>query len=100
MLRLLFSRLRGLGNFGIRKGKIMPSIAQLERFVESARLGSFSAAASKLYLAPQTVSKSVHELERELGADLFKPVCIRLPLPRWVSWFLRMLLTLLVGFRR
>ena len=51
----------------------MPSIAQLERFVESARLGSFSAAASKLYLAPQTVSKSVHELERELGADLFKP---------------------------
>ncbi len=51
----------------------MPSFAQLERFVTSVQLGSFAAAASKLYLSPQTVSKSVHDLEREWKVQLFKP---------------------------
>ncbi len=51
----------------------MPSFLQLERFVLSARLKSFKAAANMLYVTPQTVSKSVHDLERELGTSLFEP---------------------------
>lgn len=55
------------------KVRIMPSFVQLERFVLSARLGSYKAAARKLYVTPQTVSKSVHDLEREMGVVLFEP---------------------------
>ena len=43
-----------------------PSIEQLDRFVRSARAGSYSAAAQELYVSPQTVSKSVHDMERRL----------------------------------
>ena len=50
----------------------MPSFLQLERFVLSAQLKSFKAAASKLYVTPQTVSKSVHDMEREMGVTLFE----------------------------
>ena len=50
-----------------------PSIEQLDRFVRSARAGSYSAAAQELYVTPQTVSKSVHDMEHKLNdQDLLK----------------------------
>lgn len=51
----------------------MASLDQLERFVLSVRLDSFKAAAEQLYVSPQTVSKSVHDLEREWKTFLFEP---------------------------
>ena len=46
-----------------------PSIEQLDRFVRSARAGSYSAAAQELYVSPQTVSKSVHDMEHKLNTE-------------------------------
>ena len=40
-------------------------------FLTVARLGSFTAAATELYMTRQAVSKQVLRLERELGAELF-----------------------------
>lgn len=55
-----------------------PSIDQLDRFVRSARAGSYSAAAQELYVTPQTVSKSVHDMEHKLNIMLFEPTGRRL----------------------
>ena len=44
---------------------------QMECFLESARTGSFSKAASVLYISQQTVSRQVHAMEEELGVLLF-----------------------------
>ena len=44
---------------------------QVDCFLEAARLSSFSAAATALYLSPQAVSKQVISLETELGTRLF-----------------------------
>lgn len=55
-----------------------PSIEQLDRFVRSARAGSYSAAAQELYVSPQTVSKSVHDMEHKLNIVLFEPTGRRL----------------------
>ncbi len=55
-----------------------PSIEQLDRFVRSARAGSYSAAAQELYVTPQTVSKSVHDMEHKLNIVLFEPTGRRL----------------------
>lgn len=55
-----------------------PSIEQLDRFVRSARAGSYSAAAQELYVSPQTVSKSVHDMEHKLNIVLFEPMGRRL----------------------
>lgn len=44
---------------------------QLSYLVEAARLGSFSMAATQLYVTPQTVSKALGEFEDELGITLF-----------------------------
>lgn len=49
-----------------------PSFDQLERFVATARLGSYSAAANDLRVTPQTVSKSIHEMEQKLNVQLFE----------------------------
>ncbi|MBT2291257.1 LysR family transcriptional regulator [Paenibacillus albidus] len=46
-------------------------IRQLQYFVQVARLGSFSEAARSLYITQPTISKMIHNLEVELGADLF-----------------------------
>jgi len=46
---------------------------QLRSFCETARLGSFTAAAQFLDVAHPTVWKQVHALERELGTQLFEP---------------------------
>ncbi len=46
---------------------------QLRSFCETARLGSFTAAAEFLDVAHPTVWKQVHALERELGMQLFEP---------------------------
>jgi DNA-binding transcriptional LysR family regulator len=46
---------------------------QLRSFCETARLGSFTAAAEFLDVAHPTVWKQVHALERELGTQLFEP---------------------------
>src|SRR2546428_11145744 len=49
------------------------TLQQLRSFCETARLGSFSAAAAALGLSHPTVWKQVHALEREFGAQLVKP---------------------------
>lgn len=49
-----------------------PSFEQLERFVVTARLGSYSAAANDLRVTPQTVSKSIHDMEQKLNVQLFE----------------------------
>lgn len=46
---------------------------QLRSFCETARLGSFTAAAAFLDVAHPTVWKQVHALERELGTKLLEP---------------------------
>lgn len=47
------------------------NLNQLSYLVEAVRLGSFSMAATQLYVTPQTVSKAIGELEDELGITLF-----------------------------
>src|SRR5690242_18304989 len=49
------------------------TLQQLRSFCETARLGSFSAAATALGTSHPTVWKQVHALEREFGAQLVKP---------------------------
>jgi DNA-binding transcriptional LysR family regulator len=49
----------------------MESLANLECFVRSAELGSFSEAARRLALTPAAVSRNVAILERNLGVRLF-----------------------------
>ena len=48
------------------------SLAQLEAFYWIARLGSFHAAARHLHITQPTVSARIAELEKILGASLFK----------------------------
>lgn len=50
----------------------METLANLESFVRSAELGSFSAAARRLSLTPAAVSRNVGMLERNLGVRLFQ----------------------------
>lgn len=54
----------------IRRGDCV-NLSQLSYLVETVRCGSFSAAASHLYVTPQTISKSLGDLESELGVTLF-----------------------------
>lgn len=49
------------------------TVQQLRSFCETARLGSFTAAATALDLAHPTVWKQVHALEREFGVRLVEP---------------------------
>ncbi|WP_150270190.1 cidABC operon transcriptional activator CidR [Paenibacillus tepidiphilus] len=46
-------------------------IRQLQYFVQTARMGSFSRAAESLFVSQPTISKMIRGLEEELGADLF-----------------------------
>jgi len=46
-------------------------LQQLETFFWTVRLGSFSAAAERLFTTQSTVSMRIRELERALGVDLF-----------------------------
>lgn len=50
----------------------MESLANLESFVRSAELGSFSEAARRMALTPAAVSRNVATLERHLGVRLFQ----------------------------
>lgn len=50
----------------------METLANLESFVKSAELGSFSEAARRLALTPAAVSRNVAMLERNLGLRLFQ----------------------------
>ncbi len=50
----------------------METLANLESFVRSAEMGSFSAAARGLALTPAAVSRNVGLLERNLGVRLFQ----------------------------
>src|ERR1700761_7173497 len=50
----------------------MESLGNLESFVKSAELSSFSASARQLGLTPAAVSRNVATLERELGVRLFQ----------------------------
>lgn len=47
-------------------------LRKLSYLVETVRRGSYSAAASELFVTPQTISKSLSELETELGINLFE----------------------------
>src|SRR5690606_29953506 len=58
----------------------MESLANLESFVRSAELGSFSAAARRLALTPAAVSRNVAQLEARLGTRLFQRSTRRLTL--------------------
>lgn len=46
-------------------------IRQLEYFVAAADLESYSAAANRLFVSPQAISRSIQILERQLGVILF-----------------------------
>lgn len=50
----------------------METLSNLESFVRSAELSSFSAAARRLALTPAAVSRNVAQLERNLGVRLFQ----------------------------
>lgn len=58
----------------------METLANLESFVRSAELGSFSEAARRLGLTPAAVSRNVAILERNLGVRLFQRSTRRLTL--------------------
>mgnify|MGYP006166621499 FL=1 len=58
----------------------METLANLECFVRSAELGSFSEAARRLALTPAAVSRNVAMLERNLGVRLFHRSTRRLTL--------------------
>lgn len=58
----------------------METLANLESFVRSAELGSFSAAARRLALTPAAVSRNVARLEANLGVRLFQRSTRRLTL--------------------
>ena len=47
------------------------NIRQLQFFYRTERTGTFSAAAREYGVTVQAVSKSIHELEEELGSALF-----------------------------
>jgi LysR family transcriptional activator of nhaA len=68
----------------IRKNLTMPQRAlnyrHLRYFAEVARRGSVVLAARGLFVAPQTVSAQVQELERALGHPLFERVARRMVL--------------------
>jgi hypothetical protein len=51
----------------------METLANLECFIKSAELGSFSQAARRLALTPAAVSRNVSVLERNLGLRLSTP---------------------------
>jgi DNA-binding transcriptional LysR family regulator len=50
----------------------METLANLESFIRSAELGSFSAAARRLAVTPAAISRNVAMLERNLGVRLFQ----------------------------
>lgn len=58
----------------------METLINLESFVRSAELGSFSEAARRLSLTPAAVSRNVAMLERNLGVRLFQRSTRRLTL--------------------
>lgn len=58
----------------------METLANLESFIRSAELGSFSQAARRLSLTPAAVSRNVAMLERNLGVRLFHRSTRRLTL--------------------
>ncbi len=58
----------------------MLNYKQLYYFWNVARSGSITRAAERLHLTPQTISGQLAELERSLGADLFRRVGRRLDL--------------------
>jgi DNA-binding transcriptional LysR family regulator len=67
----------------------MESLANLESFARSARLGSFSGAARRLALTPAAVSRNVAMLERNLGVRLFHRSTRRLTLTEVGERFLQ-----------
>ena len=46
-------------------------LSQLRAFVAVSRLGTITAAAEELHLTPSPLSRTVRELERQVGSDLF-----------------------------
>src|SRR5918999_3548429 len=50
----------------------MPELRHLRVFAAVARERNFTRAAERLHMAQQAVSKSVAQLERELGVELFE----------------------------
>ncbi len=67
----------------------MQTLATIESFVQSARTGSFSAAARQLGVTPAAVSKNVAKLESGLRVRLFQRTTRRLTLTESGELFLR-----------
>jgi DNA-binding transcriptional LysR family regulator len=51
---------------------VSPELRHLRAFLAVAEEGSFSAAAGRMHVSQQALSRSVQQLERELGASLFE----------------------------
>lgn len=66
----------------------METLANLECFVRTAEMGSFSAAARRLGLSPAAVSRNVAMLEKNLGVRLFHRSTRRLTLTETGEQFL------------
>lgn len=66
----------------------METLANLESFVRSAEVGSFSEAARRLRLTPAAVSRNVAMLERNLGTRLFHRSTRKLSLTEAGEWLL------------
>lgn len=71
------------------------NLNQLQYFVAVVECGSYRAASKKLYLSPQALSKSVKELESELGIDLVKKEGRNLKFTQTSSEFYRKALSIL-----
>lgn len=57
-------------SFFFKQGDIMND-RQLSSFIETAKLGSFSKAASVLFISPAALIQQINLLERDLGFPLF-----------------------------
>lgn len=74
-------------------------IRHLEYFVEVARFRSFSRAAREIHVAQSTLSRTIQELEPELGNQLFRRSYQSIALTEFGERFLQKANQVLAGFR-
>ena len=57
--------------FGSKGGNALLKLEQLSEIIQIANMGSFSEAARVLYISQPNLSRSVKQLEEELGFEIF-----------------------------